>query len=188
MYYFNIFFFLTHLYSFGRWCHGAPGMLILLCTVLRMGASTTFASTTPLTASLRDKIIVALHRGASLTYTTGLLRKGVGLCHGVAGSVYALLAVSDVLDREFHSDKGTNDTYLSKALHLAHLATSHAELTSKGRMRVPDRPWSLYEGMAGMCCAWADVLCRFEASEESGPVRRTGRGMPGFDDLPLPDI
>jgi hypothetical protein len=97
-----------------------------------------------------------------------------------------LLAVSDVLDQE-QSQKERGDTYLLKALHLAHLATSHSALTSSGEMRVPDRPWSLYEGMAGMCCAWADVLSRCEAGEE----KFTGRGgssMPGFDDLYMPVI
>jgi Lanthionine synthetase C-like protein len=114
-------------------------------------------------------------------YRHGLLRKGVGICHGVAGSVYALLAVSDILDHHSTNpakpDQTPSKKYLLRAVHLAHLATSHETLTANGEMATPDRPWSLYEGTAGMCCAWAEVLLRLEGK------RSLYRGMPGFDDL-----
>lgn len=118
-------------------------------------------------------------------YERGLLRKGVGLCHGVSGSVYALLAVSDVLDTRNNTNRDESPesctTWFMRAAHLAQLATAYEKLTSKGEMRVPDRPYSLYEGAAGMCCAWAEVLRRITGMEGSG------RGMPGYDDL-LPQL
>lgn len=135
-------------------------------------------------------------RAGELVYSRGILRKGVGLCHGVGGSVYALLAVSDVLDAPAHA-KTTQELqhdeekhrWLLRAVHLADLATAYQSLTSKGQMSVPDRPYSLYEGIAGMCCAWAEVLMRLPNGNGNGngkreEERRRG-GMPGFGDIEL---
>lgn len=75
--------------------------------------------------------------------------------------MFALLACSDALGLWKRSDH--SKVYFLSAIHLAHLATAHAELTSSGEMKGPDKPWSLYGGIAGMCCAWAEVyerLCR----------------------------
>ena len=36
----------------------------------------------------------AVDRAANLVYRHGLLRKGLGACHGTAGSVFALLAAA----------------------------------------------------------------------------------------------
>jgi hypothetical protein len=53
-----------------QWCHGAPGVV---------------ASAAPY---LDEQLLLA---GAELTWRAGPLRKGPGLCHGTAGSGYALL-------------------------------------------------------------------------------------------------
>lgn len=111
-------------------------------------------------------------------YRHGLLRKGVGICHGVAGSVYALIAISDILDHHStNPGQMPNKKYLSRAVHLAHMATIYETFTANGEMTTPDRPLSLYEGLAGMCCAWTEVLLRLEGK------RNLYRGIPGFDDL-----
>lgn len=85
--------------------------------------------------------------------------------------MYALLAVAAALDE--HS----NGEWFMRAVHLSHLACAYERLTSKGQMVTPDRPYSLYEGVAGMCCAWADVLKALEGT--SG----LQYGMPGYSDL-----
>jgi len=144
----------------GSWCHGAPGFLILLSTLLRRAPS--IGGDMKLSSALRDDIISSIERGAALVYSHGFLRKGVGLCHGVAGSIFALLAVSDTLP--------SNLNYFRQAVHLAHLATGYNELTRRGKMRTPDRKWSLYEGTAGMCCAWGEVLRRMEDGKAGGDV------------------
>ncbi|KAK7052535.1 Lanthionine synthetase c family protein [Favolaschia claudopus] len=164
-----------------QWCHGATGVILLLCTVLRCATTN---SATP----LLGKVIGAVQAGASLVYRHGLLSKGVGLCHGVGGSVFALLAVSDLLDPARKAIKTKTNAipsketnyYLSRAVHLAQLATTHESYVARGDMRVPDHPWSLYEGMAGMCCAWAEVLRRLTLPE-GRPCERSY--MPGFDDV-----
>ena len=153
------------------WCHGAPGILMLLSTVLRV---LSHQSQTPGNEALVRKLNSALHRGADVVYRKGLLRKGVGLCHGVAGSVYALLAASDVVDVK-------GEELFLKAVHLAFLSTFHEGMTKSKEMNIPDHPWSLYEGLAGACCAWAEILSRLESAR----FGRASSGFPGFDDLLL---
>lgn len=198
-----------------RWCHGAPGILILFSTLLRRFhqpplPSTSSQSEPTSTLTIPPPLISALKKsllqGADLVYTHGLLRKGVGLCHGISGSIYALLSVSDTLAD--HNTKGkanpegsralTIDNRLLQAIHLAQMATSYESLTyDKGEMYVPDRPYSLYEGVAGMCCAWVEIVKRVDGilsmcADEPGDGsaggggrwrRKGGSGMPGYDDL-----
>ena len=40
-----------------------------------------------------------------------------------------------------------------RAMHLAHLACVYQRLEARGEMGTPDRPYSLYAGVAGMVCA-----------------------------------
>ena len=111
-------------------------------------------------------------------YTKGLLRKGVGICHGVAGTVYALLAVSDAMESPQLKEK-----YLLQAIHLADIATGYESLTKEGEMSTPDHRWSLYEGVAGMCCAWAAVLRRLDGIGDAHDD--IVAGMPGYTDIAL---
>jgi hypothetical protein len=152
---------------------------MLLSLVLRRSRAPNSPITLP--PLLRDKLTASLKRGASLIYTFGLLRKGVGVCHGVGGSVFALLAVADATaDMPGKDHDVVGPRALSAAVHLAHLAVDYASRTQRGEMRTPDRPWSLYEGAAGMCCAWAEVLRRVNGARRGLEV---GCGMPAYDDL-----
>lgn len=160
-----------------QWCHGAPGTLLMLSTLLRLTRQK--KTQIPLNEEFEKRIISAIHRGADLTYRHGLLRKGIGLCHGAAGSVFALLAVSDVLD--IPSESVHQKPYLTEAVHLAYNAVFYESLTSRGEMREPDKPWSLYEGAAGMCVAWGEIIYRLQSGRP-----RACSGMPGFDDLFIP--
>lgn len=54
-----------------HWCHGAPGVVYLLAK-----AYLTWKD---------EKYLQAAKRCAELTWQKGLLRKGPGICHGVAG-------------------------------------------------------------------------------------------------------
>ena len=54
-----------------HWCHGAPGVLYLLVKAYLV---------------LKDeRYLQAALRCGDLTWRKGLLRKGPGICHGVAG-------------------------------------------------------------------------------------------------------
>ncbi|RDB29802.1 LanC-like protein 3 [Hypsizygus marmoreus] len=138
-----------------RWCHGVTRILILLSAFLRQSR---------LVACEAAK---ALHRHSRLVYQDGLLCESVGLCHGIVGSVYALLSASNAFEILEDFTEYRNERYRLNALHLA---TDHEGLT------INDRPWSLYEELAGIYCASIDVLYRMSDEE-----RRVG--MPGFDDF-----
>lgn len=60
-----------------HWCHGAPGIVMLLATLLPVGADSDF-----------DKLLV---KAGNLIWNAGPLKKGASLCHGTAGSGAALL-------------------------------------------------------------------------------------------------
>ncbi|KAF8634028.1 hypothetical protein AX17_004293 [Amanita inopinata Kibby_2008] len=171
-----------------QWCHGAPGFLMLLSTVLRLSRRSN--NPLPVDDETKRNIALSLHLGAVLVYKHGLLRKGVGPCHGVAGSVYALLAVADVsaeIQRWLSLKVNDSLDYFAAAVHLSELATHVEEYVEQEEMRIPDRPWSLYEGKAGMCCAWAEVLLRIQA-RASGRVIKDSfdiSGMPGYSDFTI---
>ncbi|KAK0450411.1 lanthionine synthetase C-like protein [Desarmillaria tabescens] len=175
-----------------QWCHGAIGIVMLLSTVLKLSSQNLQEFRLPV--HLLNKATVSIRKGASLVYRHGFLRKGVGLCHGVGGSIYALLSTSDALALvPGDSDHKHNSLYyFQRAVHLAYLSTSYEKLTEDGEMGVPDRPGSLYEGLAGMCCAWGEIARRTAAidvegkagSEHSNPQPLSiASGFPGYDDL-----
>ena len=196
-----------------HWCHGAPGFLILFSALLRRASSSPAAY--PLPPALHATLLAATARAAELVYTRGFLRKGVGLCHGVAGSVFALLAASSALDPprspppsppsaphslparalslhrpHIHTPPIEAGYWLQRAAHLADLAVSYPERTQQGHMRTPDHPYSLYEGLAGMCCAWSEVFLRLGGhggKDKEGAANHGVRvfGMPGYDDLAM---
>lgn len=172
-----------------QWCHGAPGILILLATVLKLAHR--HNNPLPVDDRMKASIASALHRGANLVYRHGFLRKGLGLCHGIAGSVYALLAVADV-SNEVHTRLSESQAaqgldYLGAAVHMSTLVAHVDEFVANGEMRIPDRPWSLYEGRAGMCCALAEVLHRTQTEMSGETVRDASNlwGMPGHSDLAI---
>jgi hypothetical protein len=81
-----------------------------------------------------------------VTWERGLLRKGLGLCHGVAGNGYALLSLY----------RATKDVlWLHRAVQLGLFAAS-----DEGRAlhAVPDHPLSLFEGLAGCAAFLHDLL------------------------------
>ncbi|KAF7419504.1 hypothetical protein PC9H_002095 [Pleurotus ostreatus] len=174
-----------------QWCHGATGIVLMLCTLVHR--ATYAPQILFLSHAQFASILSGISKGASLIYRHGLLRKGVGLCHGVAGSVYALIAVACAVE---HYNLGGAEgppahspvEYLARAVHLAHLATRYVELTAEGRMAAPDRPWSLYEGSAGICCAWGSLLTLLDQCKRSESTLfkhgyETRSGFPGFDDI-----
>ena len=83
---------------------------------------------------------------AEVTWSKGLLKKGPGICHGVAGSGYVFL----LLHRLTKDPK-----YLHRALQFAEFMESDE---FKQGARTPDCPYSLFEGLAGTMCFLVDLL------------------------------
>eukprot|EP01069_Polyplicarium_translucidae_P007304 Polyplicarium_translucidae@DN3087_c0_g1_i12.p1 len=107
-----------------HWCHGAPGLVMLLCK-----AAAVFRPRAPL-------YLMHARDLADVVWRRGLLRKGVGLCHGIAGNGYCFLAMH----------KATGDRqWARRAMRFAEFGRANLDTLRD----VPDRPDSLYEGTAG---------------------------------------
>lgn len=128
-----------------HWCHGATGFVPLLLRLARVYREPQYRE---LAASMGEVI-----------WARGLLRsKGPGLCHGIPGNGYALLAL--------HAESPTGEEaarWLRRARHFAVFAADHAsELTL-----LADRPHSMFEGLAGALAFWHDVAAAPDRPLES---------------------
>lgn len=85
-----------------QWCHGAPAMLMTLAIMHQAFGSTG-----------NHNFEQQIQRSADVVWQRGLLRKGVSLCHGVAGNGYALLSA--------HKATG-QDAFLQQAQAFGHFA------------------------------------------------------------------
>ena len=109
-----------------HWCHGATGHVLLL-----VRAAQVFRH--------REKEFIqqACRTGENVVWKRGLLRKGVGLCHGISGNAYALLALV----------RATKDQiWIQRAEFFADFCLKNLDRLK----HVPDRPYSVYEGMGGL--------------------------------------
>ncbi|CAL8086769.1 unnamed protein product [Orchesella dallaii] len=106
-----------------HWCHGSPGAILLL-----LEAATVFGS--------QEFVNVALECG-EVTWARGLLKKGYGICHGVSGNAYGLMALYAHTQDELWLRRSN-----SFAEYCFHYGTKN--------VHEPDRPMSLFEGLAGV--------------------------------------
>ena len=126
-----------------HFCHGAPGAILTLCTAYEYFHNPRFLATAT--------------RAGDMMWEKGLLKKGNGLCHGIAGSGYAFLA----LFRATGAEK-----WLWRALKFGEAidtAFVQDEVTrwkdpQRRLVGVPDSPYSLMEGLGGTLCFLVDVL------------------------------
>jgi hypothetical protein len=126
-----------------HWCSGSPAAVFLFARAYEVFDDAAYLDTA--------------RRAADHVWRYGLLRKGNGICHGIAGNGYAFLSLY----------RRTGDSRdLHRALHFARHSWSE-RVTSE--QRTPDRRWSLYEGLLGTLCFYRDCLepdrARFPAFE-----------------------
>jgi hypothetical protein len=93
-----------------------------------------------------EKYLKSCLKSANLVWNYGLLKKGPGLCHGIAGNGYVHL-----LMYRLTSDK----KYLYRASKFAEFLLDDRFINEA---RTPDSPFSLYEGYAGTVCFLVDLL------------------------------
>ncbi|XP_060920878.1 lanC-like protein 2 [Labrus mixtus] len=105
-----------------HWCHGAPGVIHMLIMAHKVFKE--------------DKYLKEAAECAEVIWQRGLLRKGYGICHGTAGNGYAFLALYKLTKEK---------KYLYRACKFAEWCLDYG---THG-CRIPDRPYSLFEGMAG---------------------------------------
>jgi len=107
-----------------HWCHGAPGVTLCLLLAHQVWGCET------------DKYLDSARRAGEVVWARGLLKKGSGLCHGVAGNGYTFLHLYQVTGQE---------VWLYRAAMFGQWIT---ELVRRDQI-TPDRPLSLFEGIAG---------------------------------------
>jgi len=107
-----------------HWCHGAPGVTLCLLLAHQVWGCET------------DKYLVSARRAGEAVWSRGLLKKGSGLCHGVAGNGYTFLHLYQATGEE---------VWLYRAAMFGQWTT---ELVRRDQV-IPDRPLSLFEGIAG---------------------------------------
>ncbi|XP_031607057.1 lanC-like protein 2 [Oreochromis aureus] len=105
-----------------HWCHGAPGVIHMLIMAHKIFKE--------------EKYLKEAVECGEVIWQRGLLRKGYGICHGTAGNGYAFLSLYKLTKEK---------KYLHRACKFAEWCLDYG---THG-CRIPDRPYSLFEGMAG---------------------------------------
>ncbi|KAJ6021008.1 hypothetical protein N7540_006512 [Penicillium herquei] len=165
-------------------CHGSPGILILLAAALKNSALTR--------ESWCPEWNRATYEASQRIWEEGLLSKGGSLCHGISGNSWPWLTLHNTFEyhsEDLEAAKSaylqrtsasafqngdlsptlTPDFFLSKALaFMLHARetrpynkTKCADCTNDYRM--PDDPYSLFEGLAGNVCAWTEACAVIQA-------------------------
>lgn len=172
-------------------CHGSPGFLILMAAGLK-NASLTRDYWCP-------EWNQAIYLASDRIWEEGILSKGGSLCHGIAGNAWPWLMLHDCF--EYHSKEIddarlqylqraqvsslpendvsqnlTPDFFLSRALaFLLHARETRPYNTSPAPSekdyRMPDDPYSMFEGLAGNVSAWADTCAVLQARLRKMEVR-----------------
>ncbi|XP_043527978.1 lanC-like protein 2 isoform X1 [Frieseomelitta varia] len=119
-----------------HWCHGAPGMSMLFCLAYKIYEDENYLK-------------IALQCG-EVIWSRGLLKKGYGICHGVAGNAYTFLTL-------FQQTKDIKHLY--RACKFAEWCMDYGT----HQIRSPDRPFSLFEGLAGTIYFLIDLQHPFSA-------------------------
>ncbi|KAF5307940.1 hypothetical protein FQR65_LT06507 [Abscondita terminalis] len=123
--------------KFVQWCHGAPGFLYLFSEAYKV---------------FQEPQYLELALGAGdVVWRRGLVRKGYSICHGVAGNAYCFLEL-------FQTTKDPKHLYRA-----AKFAEWCIAGTREHEERTPDRPLSLYEGIAGPMYLLLDIQNPMEA-------------------------
>uniref|UniRef100_A0A2P2HZJ1 LanC-like protein 1 n=1 Tax=Hirondellea gigas TaxID=1518452 RepID=A0A2P2HZJ1_9CRUS len=105
-----------------HWCHGAPAAVLLFAMAYKVFESTQY--------------LQAARKCCAVVWQRGLLKKGYGLCHGSAGNAYCFLYMYQVTGEA---------EYLYQACQFGSWCQQYGEHGCS----VPDRPYSLFEGLAG---------------------------------------
>jgi lantibiotic modifying enzyme len=115
-----------------HWCHGAPGLVLLW-----IQAANVFPNDKEM--CFRNAKQVA----DNVLWRRGLLRKGVGLCHGISGNGMVLLRLAMIEEVTEERTKWRN-----RAFQYVQFAMEYLDQLK----HIPDGPYSLFEGVGGLVC------------------------------------
>jgi hypothetical protein len=94
-----------------------------------------------------DRYLVAARELAEVVWQRGLLKKGVGLCHGIGGNAYVFLRLYEA---------SHDSVQLERAVSFARFALEGPHRDEL--LQEPDAPSSLGNGRAGFACFLADLV------------------------------
>ncbi|KIO28489.1 hypothetical protein M407DRAFT_181163 [Tulasnella calospora MUT 4182] len=159
-------------------CHGSPGLLLLLDTFRGKFPSKYLSEW----RNTEAKVSFAV-------WDEGLVTKGLGLCHGVTGNAWPWLLTAHMEALSQDSERSGSalglpeaPDRLSKALTYLIHSTELPPIVQEPLLPygTPDNPFSMFEGLAGAICAWADaclvIKTWLSGKEDAGPVL----GLPGL--------
>jgi len=148
-----------------HFCHGAPGAVFLFVAAFRAFPS-------------HERYLHAARAAGDCVWEYGLLKKGPGICHGIAGNGYCFLA----LYRD-DPDPCKKREWLERAVQFAHFMNEEGE-RNKRWLLMPDHPYSLFEGLGGTACFLADLLVVLQsdsASEDASDLKKHRPAFPLFE-------
>lgn len=123
-----------------QWCHGAPGFLYLYLKAFEIfGHQDEKKKQLYLEKAIECSEVIWRH---------GLLKKGLGLCHGISGNAYCFL--------ELYRITKNAERDLNRAFHFAKFGLNYDN--PKYGFNTPDTPYSLFEGLSGSICFSVDLL------------------------------
>ncbi|XP_078161654.1 lanC-like protein GCL2 isoform X2 [Carex rostrata] len=129
-----------------HWCHGAPGVSLTMAKAYEV---------------FKDhRFMRAASDAAEVVWNRGLLKR-VGICHGISGNAYTFLSL-------YRRTGNLEHLYRAKAF-TCFLLDRGTELIAEGIMHCGDRPFSLFEGQAGMAYLFLDM------------VKPAESGFPGYE-------
>ncbi|KAL2814126.1 hypothetical protein BJX63DRAFT_392997 [Aspergillus granulosus] len=178
-------------------CHGSPAILALMGCALKI-PELVLSHWTP-------EWDTAIRLATQRVWEEGLLSKGGGLCHGIAGNAWPLLMLygafeenGDILQdaRENYATRmrstartqaGTGDPlvadyFLSRALAmLLHACETQPynqmPVDAANDYRMPDHPYSLFEGLSGTVCAWSEACVALKARLRKMELQQNGQDL-----------
>ena len=146
-------------------CHGAPGLLLLLALAKQ---------NIPFAAEYWSPVWDdAIHALSDVIWSQGLLSKGAGLCHGIAGNALPLLLLSDPRSKNSDGHLGAGLAMLLESLNTRPFSSGEG----KRLYRMPDHPFSLFEGLAGTLCAWSEACSLVRQKLRVLELENTGAGQ-----------
>ena len=114
-----------------QFCHGATGFTLLFSKMFQL---------------TRNRLYLDAASQAGLHVVHNTKTKGVGLCHGMSGNIYALLSLYRV---------SGDIQWLQFSLHMTLVVCNDCFRIYQHS----DRPLSLYEGLPAFVCLVTDLLC-----------------------------
>jgi hypothetical protein len=137
-----------------QFCHGAPGHVLLL-TQMYTKSQENWIVSDDVSLHLNTAKQIAQH----VILPRGLLRKGVGLCHGISGNAYCFLSIHDADTKASNEEKTKKRDIVSDDwLKFAYMYANFALDNLNELQRIPDHPYSLFEGLSGLVCFLIDLV------------------------------